>query len=276
MALGQPMGLADGVAMRPQYLPDISPEVAPRSRGDCGGRRGGGGGLGGSEATKVLRSLWTRCSARFSRDTSHDNVTTMSSIASTSVGKASDVPTSVIKAWQRAKGRAKRGDVPCLTRDQLDVLWLRCDGRCAVSGVAFSDEIIPNCLVKRPFSPSIDQIEATKGYTLQNTRITCVAANFAMNQWGLDILRRVARGVVALEEDEVNGERAWYSRQEEKLRQAEHVRLSMTGEALAAQQHRIAGLKRAITMGPVKLSAAAAKASDSLIKARGAAASAEG
>jgi hypothetical protein len=202
----------------------------------------------------------------------------MSSIASTSVGKASDVPTSVVKAWQRAKGRAKRRNISCITRDELDVLWLRCEGRCAVSGLEFTDEIFPNALVKRPFSPSIDQIEATtgNGYTLENARIVCVAANFAMNQWGLSTLIRVAQGVVAREQEEADGERAWYRRQEEKLRLAKQLALPMTGEALAGQRHRIAGLNRAITMGPVKLSAAGTKASNSLMKARSATASAEG
>jgi hypothetical protein len=114
----------------------------------------------------------------------------------------------------------------------------------------------PIALVKRPFSPSIDQIEATNGYTLENARIVCVAANFAMNQWGLDTLLRVAHGVVAREQEEADGERAWYRRQREKLQEAEQLKLAMTGEALANQKHRIAGLKRAITMGPVKLSAA--------------------
>jgi hypothetical protein len=114
--------------------------------------------------------------------------------------------------------------------------------------------------VKRPFSPSIDQVIPNEGYTLQNTRITCVAANFAMNQWGLAILRRVAHGVVAHEQEEASGERAWFIRQKAKLQEAEQLALSMTGKTLETQRHRIAGLKRAITMGPVRLSDAAVKA----------------
>jgi hypothetical protein len=184
----------------------------------------------------------------------------MNRISSAPDGEAPGVPTSVVKAWQRAKGRAKRRGVACLTREELDVLWQRCEGRCAVSGLEFTDEIFPKALVKRPFFPSIDQIEATKGYELGNSRITCVAANFAMNQWGLGTLLRVAHGVVAREQEEVDGERAWYIRQRAKLQEAEQLALSMTGEALAGQRHRIAGLKRAITMGPVKLSNAAVKA----------------
>jgi hypothetical protein len=139
----------------------------------------------------------------------------------------------------------------------------------------FNVEEIAHALVKRPFAPSIDQIEATNGYTLENARIVCVAANFAMNQWGLSTLLRVAHGVVVREQEEADGERAWYRRQREKLQDAEQLAISMTGETLAGQRHRIAGLKRAITMGPVKLSSSAVKA-HRLIKARRAAASAQG
>jgi hypothetical protein len=178
-----------------------------------------------------------------------------------SIARTLDVPLSVVKAWQGAICRARRRGIPyTLSRAELDTLWLRCEGRCAVSGLEFSEETFPDALVKRPYAPSIDQIEATKGYTLSNARITCVVANFAMNQWGLSTLRRLAHGVVTHEQEEVDNERPWYSRQNKKLREAEQLALSLTGEALVAQRHRIAGLKRAITMGPLKLANAAVRA----------------
>jgi hypothetical protein len=167
----------------------------------------------------------------------------------------------VVHAWQRAKNRAQRHGIEfTLTRDELNILWERCEGRCAVSRLKFSDELFPHALVKRPFAPSIDRIDPRLGYTLANTRITCVAANFAMNQWGSDVLCRVARGVVQREEDEAQRDTEWYRRQEAKLHDAEQASSLIVGEALIAQRRRIAGLKRAISMGPVRLSAAAVRA----------------
>jgi hypothetical protein len=168
------------------------------------------------------------------------------------------LPKAVLRAWRSARQRARRCGVPFkLTLDQLFVLWERCDHRCAASGLKFTEERIETALVKRPFAPSIDQIEATKGYTLENARITCVAANFAMNQWGLVVLRRLARGVVQHEREERNETKAWRRRQQAKLHEAQRAALSMRGPQLITQRHRIAGLKAALTLGPLTLSEAA-------------------
>jgi hypothetical protein len=183
--------------------------------------------------------------------------------------KRSDLHPAVLDKWQATQRRARRnGTQFTLTRDDLDILWERCEGRCAVSGLEFDDERVPHALVERPYWPSIDRIDGRMGYTLENTRITCVAANFAMNEWGLDVLRRVAHGVVQKEKDEANGDAQWYCRQRAKLHHAEQASILMEGEALVAQRRRIAALKRAITMGPLKLSAAAVKANKTIEKNR--------
>jgi hypothetical protein len=68
-----------------------------------------------------------------------------------------------------------------------------------------------------PFSPSIDRIDTVGGYTTDNVRLVCVAANFALNQWGDDVLRRLAHGVVKTER---KIEKAWYAQQRRKLRKS--------------------------------------------------------
>ena len=66
--------------------------------------------------------------------------------------------------------------------------------RCAVSGIPFSRRKNPT--ERHPWSPSIDRIDNSHGYTEDNIRVVCVAANLAMGPWGLDLLLRLARGVV--------------------------------------------------------------------------------
>lgn len=139
----------------------------------------------------------------------------------------------------------------------MTVLWERCEGRCSVSGLDFSFERFDRALVKYPFGPSIDRIDPRKGYTLANTRFVCTATNFAMNQWGSNVLRRIAYGMVDKERDEVA---KWYGRQRRRLQQYERAAKSMTGAELAKQRQRIAGLKRALTLGPAQLSTAAMRA----------------
>lgn len=68
-------------------------------------------------------------------------------------------------------------------------------GRCSVSHVQFSLEKI-NGASRRPFAPSIDRIDSTKGYVKGNIRIVCVAVNLAMNEWGERVLEIVARGML--------------------------------------------------------------------------------
>lgn len=66
--------------------------------------------------------------------------------------------------------------------------------RCAVSGVAFAKSFV-GYGKRDPWAPSIDRIENRQGYTLENVRVVCLAANIAMSDWGLDVLIRLSRGI---------------------------------------------------------------------------------
>ena len=52
--------------------------------------------------------------------------------------------------------------------------------RCAISGLNFGMTRIADAFVKHPFAPSIDRINCSKGYTLDNVRLVCVAVNFGL------------------------------------------------------------------------------------------------
>ncbi len=143
----------------------------------------------------------------------------------------------------------------------LRSLWEAQQGYCAVSGLAFTDESHREAFVKTPFAPSLDRIDSSRGYLKGNVRFVCMAANFALNQWGDDVLRRLAHGVV---ETERQVHRAWFRDQRRKLRKAEKAAEKMTGKELAQQRRIIAGLKRALTMGPARLGGAALKAHGSM------------
>jgi len=136
-------------------------------------------------------------------------------------------------------------------------LWLEQEGRCAVSGIVFSDELHERSFVKRPFEPSLDRIDSAKGYTTENVRLVVVIANFAMGQWGEDVLRRLAHGVV---ETERKVHAKWFRDQRRKLRQAEKLALRLQGAELTRQKRIIAGLKASLTKAPARLAAAGRKA----------------
>jgi hypothetical protein len=93
--------------------------------------------------------------------------------------------------------RAVKNGIPCdLTAADLQELFDRQDGRCAICGIAFdfSSDRGPN--ERLPFAPSVDRIVPALGYVRGNVRLTTVVANYAMSDWGEEPVRRFARALL--------------------------------------------------------------------------------
>ena len=96
----------------------------------------------------------------------------------------------------QTKKRANEADILfTLTLADVVKMGMATNWRCAVTGTKLRDEEVPGSSM-RPFMPSIDRIKSSRGYTTDNCRIVCVAANFAMNDWGEGVLRELARNYV--------------------------------------------------------------------------------
>lgn len=97
--------------------------------------------------------------------------------------------------WRQSAKNAKRRGIE-FTLAQKDMVWLvrRARGRCEVSQAVFDLDTVA-VRTRRPFYPSIDRIDSTLGYTPSNVRLVCVIANYAMNEWGVDALLRIAQGM---------------------------------------------------------------------------------
>lgn len=101
----------------------------------------------------------------------------------------------LIKIMQGAFVSAKkRGDYH-LSESEENELMAQSKDKCALTGVRFSAESYG--AHKRPFAPSLDRIDSSKGYENGNCRFVCVAANVALNEWGDDIFDRLACAYVA-------------------------------------------------------------------------------
>jgi len=162
------------------------------------------------------------------------------------------------QALRRARSRARKRRLPFdLGLADLEDLWLAQEGRCAISGIAFHDLRFGEAFVKYPFAPSLDRVAPAKGYVTSNVRLVCTAANFARNEWGDDVLRQIAHGIVATERVQ---ERDWYRKQRLEIRRAERAMESMTGEDLRRQKRIIAGLKATLKKGPARLRGAGGRA----------------
>lgn len=93
----------------------------------------------------------------------------------------------------RAKGRAF-----ALTGTQL-VRMIEDQGyRCAVSGIELELNGDDPGTWRRPYSPSLDRIDARGGYTIGNVRIVCAAINVALSDWGEAVFLRVAEAAISV------------------------------------------------------------------------------
>lgn len=81
------------------------------------------------------------------------------------------------------------------------------NGRCALTGIKF-DFAPVGFGKKRPFAPSIDRVLSSAPYKVGNVRLVCVAVNVALNQWGDEVLRTVAKGMLGQLSEEEAGFRA--------------------------------------------------------------------
>jgi len=160
-----------------------------------------------------------------------------------------------------AKRRARKAGMAFdLTPEFADTLWK--DGRCAVTGLSFNLQAYRDALVRHPFAPSIDRKLSSGGYTKGNVRLVCVAVNFGMGQWGDEVYLKLAHAAVEYEAKALDPARDpdWRAGYRERIAAAQLILAGLPETERAKQRQRIAGLKRALTLGPDGLRAAAAKA----------------
>lgn len=113
------------------------------------------------------------------------------------VAGLSEAPKSWIYATvMNCRQRAKQKGIACtLTASQIRMIMLRSGGRCELTGLRFTTEN-PERARARPFFHSLDRIDSRAGYTIDNVRLVCSAANIALNAWGEEVFRELACGYV--------------------------------------------------------------------------------
>jgi hypothetical protein len=98
-------------------------------------------------------------------------------------------------ACHRARSGALKRGIPFELKPAIVYAMMKETAfRCSVSGIPFSKRFV-QAGDRDPWGPSIDRIENRQGYSLENCRMVCLAANLAMNDWGLDVLLRLSRGI---------------------------------------------------------------------------------
>lgn len=101
-------------------------------------------------------------------------------------------------AIDRAVYRAKRKNLQCdITAEWILDQIERQHFRCALTGIKFTAlRKRGDGWQKNPYAPSPDRIDNRRGYTEDNVRIVLSAVNIALNEWGEDMLREIANGLI--------------------------------------------------------------------------------
>lgn len=101
---------------------------------------------------------------------------------------------------ERIRKRAKRKNIEY----NLDLYWLRHEfkkGRCAATGTPFKTR--PKNTRINPFYPSIDRIDSSKGYTIDNCQLVVVAFNNLKSNYDDKTLKEFCEGFVKFYEENV-------------------------------------------------------------------------
>ena len=180
--------------------------------------------------------------------------------------KWTTISEALFSAFGSARSRAKRSGMAFdLTLSGIKTMCDRQQERCAISGLKFDLVRYEDAFVKHPFAPSIDRIDSNGGYTSSNTRLVCVAVNFGLGQWGEEVFRAIAEATVRHQPplSQYN-----HNDLDERIKAAEAILPMLTKPEAKRQRRRIAGLKRARTLGQEGLRLAAERAKRSRLGSR--------
>jgi hypothetical protein len=78
--------------------------------------------------------------------------------------------------YLRSKAMQRKKSSDAISLDDLELLWVSQDGKCALTGWQLTMELANGVV---PTNCSIDRIDSTKGYETNNVQLVCRAANVA-------------------------------------------------------------------------------------------------
>lgn len=94
------------------------------------------------------------------------------------------------KTCKRVRNKELRFD---LDYDFLLALFRKQSGRCSKTGVKF---VLPQVARRNPWSPSIDRIDSSKGYTKDNIQLVCWIYNISKYVWDDKCVTKFAKTLI--------------------------------------------------------------------------------
>lgn len=105
----------------------------------------------------------------------------------TIIGKTNSL---LIGAKRRAKDKNREYTI---SKEWMNQTWMEQNGCCLLTGIKFSlDSCDGTGHHFNPYTPSLDRINPSGGYTPDNTRLICTGLNLALNSFGDDTYAHIA------------------------------------------------------------------------------------
>ncbi|MCF2870886.1 hypothetical protein L0664_07390 [Octadecabacter sp. G9-8] len=108
-----------------------------------------------------------------------------------------DLPLSAKSAYRSACQRARRNGLALLSENEFVILWQASNGKCALSGIAFSDDLETGNedagyvrANSYPWQPSLDQILPNRGYSNANVQLVCKCVNIGKSGYAAQTFAR--------------------------------------------------------------------------------------
>lgn len=96
--------------------------------------------------------------------------------------------------WLAAKSRAIDKSIPfTITKEDLLIVWKAQNGKCAISGLDMTYELGEGRIYT---NVSIDQIMPSKGYTIDNIQLVCMAVNQLKSDLDMDTILILCSAIV--------------------------------------------------------------------------------
>ena len=100
----------------------------------------------------------------------------------------------------KSRATAKNLDFD-LTLDYLEALWEKQKGKCAVSGIPMTLNIDNG---RNPYNVSVDQINPSGGYTIDNIQLVCMCVNQLKSDFDMEIIFNICKNILNKYEIETN------------------------------------------------------------------------
>lgn len=120
-----------------------------------------------------------------------DRLVEFALLQATPIGRASHL-------LSNAKRRAKAKGIPFNLTKEWMAEQLR-SGECPRTGCEFDYDPMPKAGEHNPFAPSIDRIDSSKGYTMDNTQIVIWGYNTAKHTWSDETTVRIAQAIASMD-----------------------------------------------------------------------------